>query len=141
MKNGKVFTNKFVGTGPSSFEKRIYLAAVSRRLKAEKHCSRGCVSGCLNATSALMSSDKRSEDYFGKFAGKSHSWRLTSLSKFMYDARLVSLPAVLLKIRGILHRFVRETPTFRKTVVLSSLSSSSLSGFVKYPKNRPGVTY
>ena len=138
MKNGKVFTNKFVGTGPSSFEKRIYLAAVSRRLKAEKHCSRGCVSGCLNATSALMSSDKRSEDYFGKFAGKSHSWRLTSFSKFMYDARLVSLPAVLLKIRvltGILHRFVRETPTFRKTIVSSS------SCFVKYPKNRDGVTY
>ena len=32
-KNGKVFTNKFVGTGPSSYEKRIYRAAVSQRLR------------------------------------------------------------------------------------------------------------
>jgi hypothetical protein len=28
-KNGKVFTSKSVGTGPSSYEKRIYRAAVS----------------------------------------------------------------------------------------------------------------
>ena len=32
-KTGKVFTSKFVGTGPSSYEKRIYRAAVSRRLR------------------------------------------------------------------------------------------------------------
>jgi len=32
-KNGKVFTSKFVGTGPSSYEKRIYWAAVSQRLR------------------------------------------------------------------------------------------------------------
>jgi hypothetical protein len=32
-KNGKVFTSKFVGTGPSSHEKRIYQAAVSQRLR------------------------------------------------------------------------------------------------------------
>jgi len=32
-KNGKVFTSKFVGIGPSSSEKRIYLAAVSQRLR------------------------------------------------------------------------------------------------------------
>ena len=32
-KNGKIFTSKFVGTGPSSYEKRIYRAAVSRRLR------------------------------------------------------------------------------------------------------------
>jgi hypothetical protein len=30
-KIGKVFTSKFVGTGLSSYEKRIYQAAVSRR--------------------------------------------------------------------------------------------------------------
>jgi len=30
---GKVFTSKFVGTGPSSYEKRIYRAAVSQRLR------------------------------------------------------------------------------------------------------------
>ena len=32
-KNGKVFTSKFVGTGPSSYKKRIYQAAVSQRLR------------------------------------------------------------------------------------------------------------
>jgi len=32
-KNGKVFTSKFDGTGPSSYEKRIYRAAVSQRLR------------------------------------------------------------------------------------------------------------
>ena len=30
-KNEKVFTSKFVGTGPSSYEKRIYRAAASQR--------------------------------------------------------------------------------------------------------------
>jgi len=33
LKNGKVFTGKSVGTGPSSYEKRIYRAAVSQRLR------------------------------------------------------------------------------------------------------------
>jgi len=32
-KNGKVFTSKFVGTGSSSDEKRIYRAAVSQTLR------------------------------------------------------------------------------------------------------------
>jgi hypothetical protein len=32
-KIGKVFTSKFVGTGPSSYEKRIYWAAVPQRLR------------------------------------------------------------------------------------------------------------
>ena len=32
-KNGKIFTSKFVGTGPSSYEKRIYRAAVSQILR------------------------------------------------------------------------------------------------------------
>jgi len=31
--NFKVFANKFVGTGPLSYEKRIYQAAVSQRLR------------------------------------------------------------------------------------------------------------
>jgi len=31
--NGKVFTSKFVGTGPSSYEKRFYRAAVSHSLR------------------------------------------------------------------------------------------------------------
>jgi len=33
LKNGKVFTSKFVGTGPSSNEKRIYRSAVWQRLR------------------------------------------------------------------------------------------------------------
>jgi len=32
-KNGKVFTSKFVGTRRASYEKRIYRAAVSQRLR------------------------------------------------------------------------------------------------------------
>jgi len=32
-KIGKVFTSKYVGTGPSSYEKRIYRSAVSQRLR------------------------------------------------------------------------------------------------------------
>jgi len=31
-KNGNLFTSKYVGTGPSSYEKRSYRAAVSQRL-------------------------------------------------------------------------------------------------------------
>jgi len=33
LKNGKVFTSKFVGNGPSSYEKRTYRAVVSQRLR------------------------------------------------------------------------------------------------------------
>jgi len=33
LKNGKVFTSKKVGTGPPSYEKRIYRAPVSQRLR------------------------------------------------------------------------------------------------------------
>jgi len=32
-KVGKLFSSKFVGTGPSSYEKRIYRAAVSQSLR------------------------------------------------------------------------------------------------------------
>jgi hypothetical protein len=32
-KNGKAFASKFFGTGLSSYEKRIYRAAVSQRLR------------------------------------------------------------------------------------------------------------
>ena len=37
-KNGKVFTSKSVGTGPSSYEKRIYRTAVSQRLTNTALC-------------------------------------------------------------------------------------------------------
>jgi len=45
-KNGKVFTSKFVGSGPSSSEKRIYRAAVSQRLRntAVDHAATAIVS-------------------------------------------------------------------------------------------------
>ena len=33
LKNGKVFKSKFVGTGPSSYKKIIYWAAVSQKLR------------------------------------------------------------------------------------------------------------
>ena len=33
IKNGKVFTSKSVGTGPSSYEKRIYRAAVPQSFR------------------------------------------------------------------------------------------------------------
>ena len=33
LKNVKVFTSKFVGTGPFSYEKRIYRATVSQSLR------------------------------------------------------------------------------------------------------------
>jgi hypothetical protein len=33
LKNGKVFTSKFVGTGPSSYKKIIYRAAETQRLR------------------------------------------------------------------------------------------------------------
>jgi len=32
LKNGKLFMSKFVGTGPSSYDKRIYLGAFSQGL-------------------------------------------------------------------------------------------------------------
>ena len=42
-KIGKVFTSKFAGTGPSSYKKRIYEAAVSQRLRNTALGSRGHV--------------------------------------------------------------------------------------------------
>jgi len=42
-KIGKVFTSKFAGTGPSSYKKRIYGAAVWQRLRNTALGSRGHV--------------------------------------------------------------------------------------------------
>jgi len=54
-KNGKVFTSKFVGTEPSSYEKRIYLAAVSQRLRNTvlKHCDINIKSVLVRRTALL----------------------------------------------------------------------------------------
>ena len=46
QKNGKVFTSKFVGTGPSSCKKRIYRAAVSQRLRNTAVNSNSRYSNC-----------------------------------------------------------------------------------------------
>ena len=53
-KNGKVFTSKFVGTGPSSYEKRIYRAAVSQRLRNT------ALEGCYFAALVLVESQSLS---------------------------------------------------------------------------------
>ena len=45
----KVFTSKFVGTGPSSYKKRIYRAAVSHRLRnTALHCYEAATGERLN---------------------------------------------------------------------------------------------
>jgi len=56
-KIGKVLTSKFVGTGPSSYEKRIYRAAVSQRLR---NTALDCVYSLLyNAPKALVTRVRR----------------------------------------------------------------------------------
>ena len=49
-KVGKLFTSKFVGTGPTSYEKRIYRAAVSQRLRITAVNTYRCFGGtwCLH---------------------------------------------------------------------------------------------
>jgi len=46
-KIGKIFTIKFVGTGPSSYKKRIYRAAVSQRLRNIDLDQAGKLSMCV----------------------------------------------------------------------------------------------
>ena len=54
-KNGNVFTSKSVGTGPSSYDKRIYRAAVSQRL-------RNTASGdMLDRNCGMQEADKKCE--------------------------------------------------------------------------------
>jgi len=53
LKNGKVFTSKFVGTGPSSYEKRIYRAVVSQSLR--NNVSRGTFSGKVDTLMPIES--------------------------------------------------------------------------------------
>jgi len=57
---GKVFTSKFVGTGPSSYKKRMYRAAVSQRLRNTvlKHPVRSkCSFKILGSDYSLMHHD------------------------------------------------------------------------------------
>jgi len=54
LKNGKVFTSKFVGTGPSSYEKRIYLAAVSQILRITGVGERRSSNLCTNYLIAFL---------------------------------------------------------------------------------------
>jgi len=59
-KNGKVFTSKFVGTGPSSYKKKTYLAVVSQRLRntALGHCD-VIVFFCSKNLNFIYNSDKQ----------------------------------------------------------------------------------
>jgi len=52
-KIGRVFTSKFVGTGPSSYKKRIYRATVSQRLRNTGLWS------CLQKTARCFRSHER----------------------------------------------------------------------------------
>jgi len=57
-KIGKVFTSKFVATGPSSYKKRIYRAAVSQRL-------RNTALGAINGKHAVLQCQRKSaNEYF-----------------------------------------------------------------------------
>ena len=49
-KNGKVFTSKFVGTGPSCYEKLIYRAAISLRLRNTDLHIPTAIAGCYQCT-------------------------------------------------------------------------------------------
>jgi len=54
-KIGKVLTSKSVGTGPSSYEKRIYRAAVSQSLRnaaLDHNLTSGC--NCVSVTSVVI---------------------------------------------------------------------------------------
>jgi len=54
LKNGKVFTSRFVGTGPSSYEKRTYRAAVSQRLRnIALEVTPGLYNSCQNVTPSV----------------------------------------------------------------------------------------
>jgi len=58
-KIGTVLMSKSVGTGPSSFEKRIYRAAVSRRLRntGVGHLTSSC--GCPVGSQFLLTSEPK----------------------------------------------------------------------------------
>ena len=56
---GKVFTSKFVGTGPSSYKKRIYRAAVSQRLRNNAVDHKHTHSEYYSFTTATMVAPKR----------------------------------------------------------------------------------
>jgi len=68
-KNGKVFTSKFVGTGPSSYEKRIYWAAVSQRLRNTGLEFSGIITfigRCFRGDLTLWSGNYTDQDSFQK---------------------------------------------------------------------------
>ena len=53
-KNGNLFMSKFVWTGPSSYEKRIYRTAVSQRLRNTGLEDHGSVHGSTDAITSAM---------------------------------------------------------------------------------------
>jgi hypothetical protein len=92
-KIGKVFTSKFVGTGPSSYKKRIYRAAVSQRLR----------NAALDSTTSTNF----------RFWSNSYSWRTIT---FCFSSAGVSkiLPNWGHRSSGMLHgKLCSWPPTFR----------------------------
>jgi len=68
LKNGKVFTSKYVGTGPTSFEKRIYRAAVSQWLRntaVHSGCSILTAKELDNTSTKIL--EKRQHTKFSRF--------------------------------------------------------------------------
>jgi len=62
LKNWKLFTSKFVGTGPSSYEKRIYRAAVSQRLR-NTGLQQEWPAGCASEAAIYEANFKRAVKY------------------------------------------------------------------------------
>jgi hypothetical protein len=77
-KFGKEFTSKFVGIGPSSYEKRIYRAVVST--DGERHCS-----ALLSSVQCLAA---RTEEFFSFIRRSSPQWaRASSFTWFLHHTQ------------------------------------------------------
>ena len=116
-KIGKVLTSKSVGTGPSSYEKRIYRAPVSQRLRdtvIERACRRWLLPPCCRPYKVRPCANRQETVTDGRL----HSETTLHIQK-----------AVLLKIPVLRNvtpwRLVRQVPTFRKIVLPSTSGSRS----------------
>ena len=65
LQNGKMFASKFVGTRPSSYEKRIYRAAVSQRLR----------NTVLNGTDGQTDRYGGTDSCFSQFHESTQTWK------------------------------------------------------------------
>ena len=86
LKNGKVFTSKSVGTGPSYYGKRIYPAAVSQRLRntvLELFCGQYKPEVDCSAGPILSDSHLKAPSFTQKIWNK--SWKPTKFMKWTQD--------------------------------------------------------